>query len=78
MYDNPIEQVIKHFGGKTEVADIVGLSYMAINKWEKKGRFPRTDYTGETGYAQKLSDASNGFFSVDELLISYTKTPSRN
>lgn len=68
MLNNPVKQVVAFFGGRSQVAKITGLSYMAINKWEKKGRFPRTEYTGETHHVEKLSQASKGAFSVEYLL----------
>lgn len=68
MSINQISKVIKHFGGRTQVAEITGVSYMAVKKWEKNGHFPRTEYTGETNYTQKLYEASGGVLSVDEML----------
>lgn len=77
---NPIEKVIKHFGEITEIQKITGVTYPAVVKWRAKGRFPRTDYTGETNHAEKLSKASKGALTVEELLPKYkkTKTPSGN
>lgn len=68
MNDNPVLKAVNHFGGRTEVAEITGVSYMAVKKWERNGRFPRTEYTGETNYTEKLSQASEGALLVDELL----------
>lgn len=71
---SPIDKVIKHFGGIGNIRKILGVSYVAIKKWKEKGRFPRTDYTGETDYAETLANASNGAFTADELLPKYQKT----
>lgn len=68
MNDNPVLKAVTHFGGRTEVAKITGVSYMAVKKWERNGCFPRTEYTGETNYAEKLSQASEGVLLVNELL----------
>jgi hypothetical protein len=53
--NNPITKVIKKAGSTKAVADVCGLrSYQAVLKWEKKGKLPRTEWTGETKYAEKL------------------------
>ncbi|WP_432480995.1 Cro/CI family transcriptional regulator [Moraxella sp. ZY200743] len=71
---NPVLKAIKHFGGRTQVAKITGVSYMAVKKWERNGCFPRTEYTGETHYAKTLSQESDGVLSVTELLLRNQKT----
>lgn len=65
---NPIEKVIDFFGSKAEVSRITGVSNVAVTKWQKKGKFPRTDYTGETSHARKLAKASKGGLTAKELL----------
>lgn len=40
----------------------------AVNKWLRQGRLPRTEYTGETTYAQALSRAVGGRVSAEALL----------
>ena len=50
------------------VADVCSVSQRAIYKWMDNGKLPRTEYTGETNYAEKIALASNGLFSVDEIL----------
>ncbi|OOR85879.1 hypothetical protein B0181_11850 [Moraxella caviae] len=75
MSKNIISEVINHFGGRKKVADIFGLTYVSVAKWEKKGRLPYTDYIGETQYAATLARLSNGAFTQEQLL---QKTPSAN
>lgn len=65
---NPVEKVIVFFGSKAEVSRITGVSNVAVTKWQKKGMFPRTDYTGETSHAHKLARASKGGLTAKELL----------
>lgn len=65
---NPVSKVIEFFGSKSKVAQITGVSHVAVAKWERKGGFPRTDYTGETSHACKLAQASDGVFKIEELL----------
>lgn len=69
MNDSPVLKAITYFGGRTQVAKITGVSYMAVKKWEQNGCFPRTEYTGETSHVKKLCEASDGTLSVDELLL---------
>jgi hypothetical protein len=48
-------------------AKACGVSVRAVYKWIDRGMLPRTDYTGETNYAEQLADAANGAFSADWL-----------
>ncbi|EJZ8653578.1 DNA-binding protein [Escherichia coli] len=42
------------------------------------GKLPRTEYTGETNYAEKIAHASNGLFSADAILtIGRNKTTTK-
>lgn len=72
---NPVERAISHFGGIPNVQKMLGISYVAIKKWQDKGYFPRTEYTGETNYTQVLAEASNGAFTAGDLLPLY---PNKN
>jgi len=38
----------------------VGKSYQAVLKWVKAGHLPRTEGSGETRYAAKISELSGG------------------
>lgn len=46
--------------GLSELARGLGVTYQAIRKWEAAGRLPRTEWTGETGYADKIVAMSGG------------------
>ena len=39
-------------------AKVCGRSYQALNKWRLAACLPRTDYTGETRYAELLAAAA--------------------
>ncbi|UAL57454.1 helix-turn-helix domain-containing protein [Edwardsiella tarda] len=65
---NPIKVAVDAVGGQTAAAKICGLSVVAVHKWTVRGTLPRTEYTGKTSYAKKLSSASNGAFTPDWLL----------
>ncbi|WP_102880241.1 hypothetical protein [Pseudomonas protegens] len=45
-------------GGIGAAAKVCNRSYQALNKWRLAACLPRTDYTGETQYAQLLSMAA--------------------
>ncbi len=51
--------------GVLETSLACGCSQRAIYKWMKKGSLPRTDFTGETNYAERIANASCGKFSVE-------------
>lgn len=56
--DNLITQAIAQVGlGKLAAA--CGVTYQALRKWEKAGRLPRTDWTGETDYAEAIEQATD-------------------
>lgn len=65
---NPMQKAISAVGGRTKAASLLGISYVAVRKMEEKGSLPRTDYTGETSYAQTLASNSNGLITRDWLM----------
>lgn len=52
MNQKTLEDVIKTVRVSV-VADVCGVSQRAIYKWMDNGKLPRTEYTGETNYAEK-------------------------
>lgn len=42
-----------------------GCSQRAVYKWIEKGSLPRTDFTGETNYAEQIASASHGKYSTE-------------
>ncbi|MBX9753762.1 MAG: helix-turn-helix domain-containing protein [Pseudomonadaceae bacterium] len=65
---NAISIAIEQVGGPIGAAKACGIRRQAIDKWLIKGVLPRTDYTGETNYAERLADASSGQFTAAWLL----------
>lgn len=51
--------------GVTQISSACGCSVRSIYKWMKKGSLPRTDFTGETNYAEKIAKASHGKFTTE-------------
>lgn len=70
-----LSQAIKAVGVlATSIA--CGCSQRAIYKWMEKGSLPRTDFTGETNYAEQIAGASQGKFSAD--LIKKISRPQKS
>ncbi len=66
---NTLRKAINMIPGKVNgAAAACDVSIRAVYKWINSGRLPRTDYTGETEYAQKLADASGSAFTAAWLL----------
>ncbi len=63
-----LQEAIQKVGGVTKAAKACGITPRAMYKWLSSGSLPRTEYTGETSYAQKLAAASGGAFNADWLL----------
>lgn len=54
-----ISIAIEKVGGPVAAAKVCGVRRQAVDKWISKGSLPRTDYTGETNYAQALAKAAS-------------------
>lgn len=54
--------------GLQNLAKGLGVTYQAVRKWEAAGRLPRTEWTGETDYAEKIVVLSGGAVSRRDLL----------
>ena len=63
-----LKDAIAQSGGITKASKVCGVSQRAIYKWLATGSLPRTDYTGETNYAERLAAASDGQFTAAWLL----------
>lgn len=57
---NPVEYAIECVGGCSVAAGLLGISYHAVYKMKKNGVLPRSEYTGETNYAEILAAHSKG------------------
>lgn len=58
MKTQTLHEFLKANGGVYEVAKVLKLSARAVYKWLDKNALPRTEYTGESHYAEKLSEIS--------------------
>lgn len=50
------------------VADACGRSYQAVRKWEKAGKLPRTEFSGETQYAAAIAKVCKNKVTKRQLL----------
>jgi hypothetical protein len=46
----------------------LNLTYQALKRWERQGRLPRTEWTGETTYAQQIEKITEGAVPASDLL----------
>lgn len=63
-----IEEAVQLVGGVSACARVCGISPPAVRKWIRRGRLPRTEYTGETQHAHRMAAASDGAFTAEWLL----------
>lgn len=54
--------------GVVAIAKACGVSHQAVRKWERRGRLPRTEWTGETNYAERIAAAVDGAVTTEDLL----------
>ena len=57
-FPSPIAFAFEAVGGIGAAAKVCNRSYQALNKWRQAACLPRTDYTGETKYAELLAIAA--------------------
>jgi len=62
-----LKQAIAEVGGATKAAEVTGRTVRAVYKWLDRGALPRTEFTGETRYAELLAEASGGKFTAEWL-----------
>jgi len=78
----PLQQAIAVIGikkatrGIAIVASRCGVSYQAVRKWYNAGRLPRTEWTGETRYAEIIEAATDGQITREQLLATPTRSAS--
>lgn len=58
--------------GLRPLAEACNVTYQAVMKWEKAGRLPRTEWTGETHHAAAIEAATNGAVTKAELLARFS------
>lgn len=74
-----LKKAIDDAGGVSAVALACGKTPRAVYKWLTAGCLPRTEYTGETNYAEKiaaLAKACGRPFKAQQLLAATAPTKS--
>lgn len=46
--------------GLANMSRAVGVRHQSVRQWERAGKLPRTDWTGETNYAAAIETATGG------------------
>lgn len=54
--------------GPYKIATLCGVKGPSVYKWDKSGYLPRTEWTGETTYAERIAAAMDGEVTVEQLL----------
>ncbi len=68
-YSNAIKRAREILGSYPAIGRVCGrgLTGEAVRQWYLQGHPPRTEYTGETSYAEAISKATEGKVTVAEL-----------
>ncbi|MBT11859.1 MAG: hypothetical protein CMI02_07480 [Oceanospirillaceae bacterium] len=72
-----LDDAVRRAGGAPAVAKACGKTPRAIYKWLANGTLPRTDFTGETNYADvmaELSSAGAEPYTSEELITSLRRS----
>lgn len=67
---HPLRQAIE-LVGLGPLAKGLGLTYPALRKWERAGRLPRTEWTGETNYAGQIAVLTDNRVTKAQLLAKW-------
>lgn len=67
-YSEKLLEAKRILGSFSLIGIVCGVSGNAVMKWVTAGKPPRTEYTGETRYAELISTAVGGKISKAELL----------
>lgn len=67
--ETPLARVVRAIDGKQIGAGrACGVTPAVIGRWIRQKHLPRTEYTGETKYAEALAEATGGRFSKEWIL----------
>lgn len=68
--NNPLARAIA-IVGLSRLARGLDVTHQAVRKWEKAGRLPRTEWTGETDYSARIAEMTEHRVTRDELLAKW-------
>jgi len=61
-----LDKAYKEFG-KVELANELGISYQAMNRWYDYNQMPCTEFNGETDYAKQIQALTKNEVTIEEL-----------
>lgn len=64
---SPLDVAIEVLGA-TKLAKELAITHQAVRKWQRARRMPRTEWTGETHYAEKIEELMAGAVTKAQLL----------
>lgn len=68
----PIARAIE-LVGVARLAGAMSVSRRAVGKWEKAGRLPRTEWTGETNYSGVIEELTGRRVTREQLLAPWPR-----
>ncbi|MBK8974127.1 MAG: hypothetical protein IPM37_23210 [Hahellaceae bacterium] len=66
--ENRIKSAVEMIGGVTVAATLCGVTRRSVYKWIERGRLPKSAYTGEKDYAEKLARHPGARFTANWLI----------
>ncbi|NJM13056.1 MAG: helix-turn-helix domain-containing protein [Synechococcaceae cyanobacterium SM1_2_3] len=66
--NHALAKAVQQLGGYAKTADLCEVNISVVWRWAKRGRLPRTEWTGETHYAELIEAATQGAITKAELL----------
>ncbi len=73
---HPLDRAIELVGLQT-LARECGVTYQAVRKWQRAGRMPRTEWTGESSYSQVIERLTAGAVTPQALLAPWPQVETR-
>ena len=70
--ENPLSEAIR-IVGMARLSRELDISHQAIRKWLRAGRMPRTEWTRETAYGQRIEQLTAGAVTRDRLLAKWER-----
>ena len=71
----PLETAIGILG-LSVVARALGVTHQAVRKWQRAGRMPRTEWTGETSYSEIIEEQTQRRVTKAQLLAKWPEAPA--
>ena len=66
--NHALAKAVQQLGGYAATAKLCQVNISVVWRWQKRGRLPRTEWTGETRYAETIEAATQGAITKTELL----------